>query len=666
MSQSKIKSLKAEEVPTDLGARIGDAGLHFSIYAPEAKSAWLALFENANSSIPATEIALTRTSDCAQGVWRAYIADASEGTYYAWRFEGTDLDSTQYILDPYARAVAYEADAAFAKGIVVANTHPQWNRPGATHGARVIYEMHVSGFTKSDTPRLSSGGRYVDVIEKIPYLKDLGVTAVELLPVHACGELVLDRTHPELGEPLTNYWGYNPLTFMAPDPRYANNDGRAAVEEFRTMVHALHAADIEVIVDVVYNHTAEMGVDGPTQSLRGLDEDTYYILDKAGAYLDFTGCGNSVRAANPITANLIVDSLRHWHTELGVDGFRFDLASVLNRDNVGHLDACAPIVERIANDSELASAHLIAEAWDTGGAYQVGNFGTSRWQTWNDRFRDDVRRYWRGDHGLKGEFAMRLTGSPDIYGEHDRRPLNSINFVSSHDGFTLRDVVSYNEKHNEANGENNRDGHNHDHSWNCGTEGDTDHAEINDLRGRMQRSMLASLFLSLGVPMLAAGDECGRTQRGNNNAYCQDNDISWFDWTLPERNHDMLQMVQRLIAFRKANPVFGRDTFFSGDPAEKGLPPDIASFDFAGKPLQWESMDDAMACRIDGATNGGTSLYLMFNPTLLAREFYLPEGAWKLTVDTTLAPYFMDQPIALEETEPYILGRKGLALATSS
>jgi glycogen operon protein len=400
------------------------------------------------------------------------------------------------------------------------------------------------------------------------------------------------------------------------------------------MVHAMHEAGLEVIMDVVFNHTAEGNELGPMLSFRGIDNVLYYLLDKDGRYRNFSGCGNTMNCNHPVVRNFIMDCLRYWVIAMHVDGFRFDLASILGRDRKGNVVENAPLIEQIAEDPILRDVKLIAEAWDAGGAYQVGSFGDIRWAEWNGRYRDDVRRFWRGAPDMKGAFATRLAGSADLYQDAGRTPLHSINFITAHDGFTLRDLVSYNEKHNEPNGENNTDGLDTNYSWNCGVEGPSDNPEIEALRLRMQKNFLATLFLSLGIPMMLGGDEFGRGQSGNNNAYCQDNEISWYDWMFLDKNRNLFDFCREAIRFRKENPAFLRDDYFTGRPVAGASQPDLSWFNAAGQPQTWDTPDLTLACRFDGSVNRGVTLYLVFNPSGEAVVFRLPEAAWTLRMDT--------------------------------
>jgi glycogen operon protein len=473
------------------------------------------------------------------------------------------FDPSKVLLDPYGRGVVvpknYSRDAAREQGdnagsamksVVVDSRAYDWeaDKPLKRLSSQtIVYEMHVAGFTRHPSSGVAEGrrGTFAGLIEKIPYLQRLGITAVELLPVFQ-----FDSQDCPPGR--VNYWGYAPVSFFSPHQAFSSRqDPLGPVDEFRDMVKALHRAGIEVILDVVFNHTAEGDHEGPTLCFRGLDNSIYYILNKdRSRYANYTGCGNTLNANNPIVRRMIVDSLRYWVEEMHVDGFRFDLASILTRDASGHVLANPPVLWDIESDPLLAGTKMIAEAWDAAGLYQVGGFVGDSWKEWNGRFRDDARSFFRGEEGSAARFADRLLGSPEIYGPEEREPEQSVNFVTCHDGFTLNDLVSYNQKHNQANGENNRDGADDNRSWNCGAEGPTDDPEVEKLRNRQIKNFLTVTMLSLGVPMILMGDEAGRTQNGNNNAYCQDNEISWFDWTLVAKHADVHRFVTLLNARR--------------------------------------------------------------------------------------------------------------------
>ena len=628
-----------------LGVSHTSNGTQFAIFSRHATRVWLAFFRNAGDRDPAFEIELDPKRHHFADIWSVIVEGLTDRYYYAYRMDGPN-DPTKghrynpaiFLLDPYATAIVGDVPGGTGKCSydVVRSAVLPGSDVRVPLRDTIIYETHVRGLTVHPSACAANPGTYRGLVEKLPYLKALGVTSIELLPIHELGEDRLGRCSIETRQELRNYWGYSTIGFFAPAARYTSESGRGnQVHEFKAMVAAIHAAGMEVILDVVYNHTSEGGANGPTLSFRGIDNSVYYLHDAEGHYLNHSGCGNTMRTGHPVVQDLVLESLRYWVVDMGVDGFRFDLASILNRDSTGALTACASLIERIAEDPVLHNVKLVAEAWDVGGGYQVGGFGGQRWAEWNDHFRDHVRRYWLGHDGFKGRFASRITGSADVYQWGGRGPLNSINFIASHDGFTMRDVVSYNAKHNLANGENNRDGTSHNHSWNFGAEGDTDDPEINALRLRMQKNFIATLFISQGIPMLLGGDEFGRTQKGNNNAYCQDNEISWFDWTLLERYAGLHRFCKEMIRFRKENPVFHRAEFFVGaSDTTPGKDPDIRWFTTDGTPEQWDEAEPHLACWINGEGNGGTDLYLIFNPTLTTSRFHVPRGTWLKRIDT--------------------------------
>jgi len=580
--------------PYPLGAHWDGEGVNFALFSAHAERVVLCLFD-AKGKHEVAQIPLRERSG---GIWHGYLPEARPGLLYGYRVhgpyqpeEGQRFNAHKLLLDPYAKAIAGPlqwSDAQFGYRIggrgedlsfntrnsapgmpkcQVVDTAFHWGDdrlPRVPWSDTIIYELHVRGFTQRH-PEVPAHlrGTYAGLAcgPVIDYLKALGVTAVELLPIHYFPEErhLLDRG-------LNNYWGYSTLGYFAPNPRYAATDNPVA--EFKSMVKALHSAGLEVILDVVYNHSAEGNHLGPTLCFRGIDNASYYRLvpGQPRYTMDYTGCGNSLNTAHPRVLQLVMDSLRYWVQEMHVDGFRFDLAATLARDAKGVVDQDGTFMDVIQQDPVLAQVKLIAEPWDLGeDGYQVGRFPLG-WSEWNGKYRDVVRDYWRGEGGLIGELAYRLTGSADLYEHNGRRPHASINFVTAHDGFTLYDLVSYNERHNEANGENNHDGESHNRSWNCGAEGDTEDPAVLALRLHQRRNFLATLLLSQGVPMLLAGDEVGRTQRGNNNAYCQDNAISWLDWDLAwlQENRELLAFTQRLIAIRRQHPTFRRRHFFQG------------------------------------------------------------------------------------------------------
>ncbi len=544
-----INPIQREGKSFPLGATLAPGGVNFSVFAKHS-----------------TGPRANRTYH----YWHAFEPGITAGQIYAYRVtgpfdpaRGLRFDPDQVLLDPYGKCIVRPAGrsreaahhsgdnmATALKSVVADSNTYDWEGDtplGRPFAKTIIYEMHVGGFTQHPSSGVAPAkrGTYAGLIDKIPYLQDLGISAVELLPVFAFDE---ENGPPGLG----NYWGYQPLSFFAPHDGYSSrSEPLAAVDEFRDMVKALHRAGIEVILDVVYNHTAEGGADGPTICFRGLANETYYILaEDKSRYADYTGCGNTLNANEPIVRRLILDSLRYWVSEMHVDGFRFDLASILSGDQQGRPMASPPILWDIESDPVLANVKLIAEAWDAAGLYQVGSFVGDSWKEWNGRFRDDVRAFLKGDNGTVRAMAFRLTGSPDIFEGEQREPEQSVNFVTCHDGFTLNDLVSYNSKHNAANGEENRDGADHNLSWNCGVEGPTSDPEVERLRIRQIKNFLTLTLLATGTPMLLMGDEVRRSQGGNNNVYCQNTEISWFDWNLVDKHADIRRFAKALIMFR--------------------------------------------------------------------------------------------------------------------
>jgi len=576
--------------PYPLGATWDGEGVNFALFTESAEKVELCLFDQFGRR----EIHRILLREQTDQVWHCYLPEARPGVLYGYRVHGPyeptkgfRFNHNKLLLDPYAKQIQNglkwhdshfgyrighrNGDLSFdrrdsapgmLKGVVVDPAFT-WGADRAPHTPwhrTIIYEVHVKGFTIRH-PEVPAGlrGTYAALATApmIDHLTQLGVTAVELMPVHT---FIDDRHLMERG--LRNYWGYNSIGFFAPEPRYC---ATGSINDFKTMVKTLHSAGIEIILDVVYNHTAEGNHLGPTLSFRGIDNPAYYRLapDEPRYYVDYTGTGNTLNMRHPRVLQLIMDSLRYWVLEMHVDGFRFDLAATLARE-LHEVDRLGAFLDIIHQDPILSQVKLIAEPWDLGeGGYQVGKFPVG-WAEWNDKYRDVVRSYWKGDGGLIGELAYRITGSSDLYARSGRKPYASINFVTAHDGFTLHDLVSYNSKHNEANAEENRDGTDNNRSWNCGAEGATDDPEVNQLRARQKRNFMATILLSQGVPMLLAGDEIGRTQGGNNNAYCQDNEISWIDWTSEHMDRDTLGFVQQLIALHKEHPVFRRSKFFQG------------------------------------------------------------------------------------------------------
>ncbi len=691
-----------------LGATWDGNGVNFALFSECGTAVELCLFNSPDDENEAERIGLVERRDLA---WHCYLPDVRPGLYYGYRVHGPyepahghRFNPNKVLLDPYAKAIGRdirwcdemfgykvgdpagdlsfdERDNAHAAPLgVVIDPAFTWgdDRPPKTPWHQtVIYEVHVKGFTKlhPDVPE-EMRGTYAGFTSPpaIDHLRKLGVTAVELLPVF---QRIDDRHLLEKG--LCNYWGYNTMSFFAPDYHYsATNTPSDMVKEFKTMVRGLHAAGIEVLLDVVYNHTAEGSHMGPTISFRGIDNASYYRLSPEDPryYMDFTGCGNGLNMRNPRVLQFIMDSLRYWVTEMHVDGFRFDLASALARE-LYEVDKLGAFFDIIHQDPVLADVKLIAEPWDLGsGGYQVGNFPT-QWSEWNGRYRDNIRSFWKGDGGTLPEFATRLCGSADLYEWSGRRPSASINFITCHDGFNLHDLVSYNTKHNEANGEDNRDGADDNKSWNCGTEGPTEDAEIKALRERQKRNMLATLLVSQGVPMLLAGDELGKTQQGNNNCYCQDSELSWLQWDGGDEQQMMIEFVRGMIAVRKAEPVLRRQKFFQGRPIRQGEASDLGWIGTDGKELHedvWNSgFAKCLGVRLDGKLTGevnehgepieGDTLLILLNAHYEKLPFMLPtplQGAyWEPLMDTAQFPRHLTDTQGGSE---YVLHPRSMAL----
>ena len=646
-----------------LGATATRGGVNFSIFSRHASGVELLLFDQEDDSQPARVICFDPSVNRTYYYWHAFVPEVQAGQIYGYRMtglfdpgSGLRFDPGKVLLDPYGRGTVvpenYNREAACRPGNnaatamknVVIDAHAyDWggdtplNRPSSR---TIVYEMHVRGFTRHPSSGVSEEkrGTYAGLIEKIPYLQQLGITAVELLPVFQ-----FDVQDCPAG--LVNYWGYSPISFFSPHQAYSSRrDGPGVVDEFRDMVKALHRAGIEVILDVVFNHTAEGNHAGPTLSFKGVDNSTYYILEQDRShYANYTGTGNTLNANHPVVRRMIVDSLRYWIKEMHVDGFRFDLASILTRDSSGCPLASPPVLWDIDSDPVLAGTKLMAEAWDAAGLYQVGSFVGDSWREWNGKFRDDVRSFFRGDPGSVGRMADRMIGSPQIYGHKQREAEQSVNFVTCHDGFTLNDLVSYNDKHNEDNGEGNRDGANDNRSWNCGIEGPTDDPGVERLRNRQIKNFLTVTMLSLGVPMIVMGDEVRRTQRGNNNTYCQDNAISWFDWNLVDKHVDVHRFV-RLLTQRRLLRETGPE-----------LQHECLNQLIQGANKNWHGVkrnqpdwsDDSHSLAFSAEVRKQNLLvYLILNAYWESLEFALPliddppRRQWRRWIDTSLdAPY---------------------------
>lgn len=650
------------------GAHQYEGGVNFVLFSRHATRVRLELYRNADDSTPTRIIDLDPARHRTGDVWHVWLRGIRAGQLYGYRIEGPyrpehghRFNPHKLLLDPFARAIAGIGDWDFsaARGYdpssplsdlsistvddagttpkcIFTSGHFDWETdapPRHSASDTVIYETHVRGFTIHSSSGVAHPGTFIGLTEKIPYLQDLGVTAIELMPVLEFNENESNRLNPITKEKLKNYWGYNPVVFFAPKRSYGMSGPHwRQTVEFREMVKAFHRAGIEVILDIVLNHTAEGDELGPTISLRGIENSIFYMLqeDKPRYYKNFSGTGNTLNANHPIVREFVRNVLRYWVMHMHVDGFRFDLASVLGRDEHGNILRNAPLLEGIAEDPILRDVKIIAEAWDAGGAYQVGSFSTRRWREWNGRFRDDVRRFWIGDAGMMGSFASRICGSADLYQASGKGPGSSLNFVTSHDGFTLNDLVSYERKHNEENGEYNRDGTDANYSDNCGVEGASHDPAVEGMRICLIKNFLLTLFISRGVPMLLGGDEFRRTQRGNNNPYCQDNEVSWFDWSLLETHREIHRFTRGMIVFRRAHPILRREVFYSDA--------DIKWFAPNGEIPDWtDRRQKCFACLILGQTE--PDLFLMFNADTRSVDFTIPtlpsNRIWRLAVDTS-------------------------------
>ena len=608
-------------------------GVNFALFSKHASHVSLCLFrpEDLTSFI---EVPLDPQKNKTGNVWHLFLKGIPSHYHYGYRVTGPYnplvghyFDNRLVLLDPYAKQVVTPLIWGTSKRKDTSHIHKgeiypfgafDWEgdaHPKIPVRDLIIYEMHVRGFTQDPSSGVEHRGTFLGIIEKIPYLKSLGVNVIELMPIHEFNEMENLRKNPETGETLYNYWGYSTINFFSPMNRYSTGMSNA-ISEFKTLVKELHANGIEVILDVVYNHTAEGNENGPILSFKGLENSVYYMLAPNGEYYNFSGCGNTVNCNTPVVRELIRDSLRYWVTEMHVDGFRFDLASILVRSHDGIPLANPPLIEALTLDPILADTKLIAEAWDAGGLYQVGSFpGMGTWAEWNGKYRDDVRSFIKGTDGVVGSFATRMSGSEDLYGK-GRQPSNSINFITSHDGFTLADLVSYNEKHNLTNGEENRDGDNNNLSWNCGVEGETDDSEILALRLRQRKNLHTALMISQGVPMILMGDEYGHTKLGNNNTWGHDSRINWFQWDTLEENREFFRFYQMMIAFRKAHPILMRSRFLGQkDIIWHGAKPEQAN---------WSAKNRFLACSLPDPHNNYT-LYIAFNASFAEVTAQLPK-----------------------------------------
>ena len=655
-----------------LGATVREDGVNFALFSKNATAVQLLLFDRADDAFPSHVVDLDPEINRSFYYWHIFVKGIVHGQLYAYRVdgpycpeEGHRFNKLKLLLDPYARSAACEphwsrADAygfgdntvTAMKSVVIDTSDYDWegDEPlGRPMDETIIYEMHVGGFTRHPSAGVTHAGTFAGIVEKIPYLQDLGITAVELLPVQQFDAQDVGVPYGPGGQRLTNYWGYAPVAFFAPHGAYCQSpDPTDSVREFRDMVKALHRAGIEVILDVVFNHTAEGDESGPTINFKGLENRAYYMLQPdQRLYFNFSGTGNTINSNHSVVRRLIIDCLRYWVLEMHVDGFRFDLASVMSRDVYGEPMMNPPIVWSIESDPVLARTKIIAEAWDAAGLYQVGEFTGERWAEWNGRYRDEVRRFVKGDAGMVRDLTCRLLGSVDLVPEEERDIYKSINFITCHDGFTLNDLVSFNEKHNQANGEENRDGHNANFSWNWGVEGPTDDPAIERLRQRQIKNFMTLLFVAQGTPMLWSGDEVRRTQSGNNNAYCQDNPANWFDWRLLERHADIHRFCRGLIHLRRAHPTLHRKRIFERAAGVAGDGWISWHGRFPHQP-DWGHESRSLAFTLDGV-EGDVAFHVILNAFWeeLAFEQPIPphKGTWMRVVDTNLeSPHDLAEP----------------------
>lgn len=665
-----------EGSPRNLGAVTCGDGVNFAVFSKNAERVVLDLFDTPQDKQPSFSFEFDPVKNRTGSIWHVFVKGLSAGALYLYRVDGPynppqghRFNFNKFLFDPYAKSFtsgsvfrSYNKQRAlglagvengrlsdlsdFPKCVVVDDSDFDWQGDKPLNYPlykSVIYETHLKGYTASPTSGVRNPGTYKGFIEKIPYLKNLGITAVEFMPIFEFDEDENNNINPKTGEKLSNYWGYSSVGFFAPKTTYSSDRTPGGpVREFKELVREMHKAGLEVILDVVYNHTAEGNEQGYTFSFRGFENSVYYILPPGEKqyYMNFSGCGNTMNANHPVVTQFIIDSLRYWVMEMHVDGFRFDLASALCRDSAGALQMQAFLVNAIAEDPVLSNTKLIAEPWDCGGGYLVGGFPGGRWSEWNDRYRNDIRRFIRGDEGVVTAAATRIAGSSDLYNHDGRLTTASVNFITAHDGFTLNDLVSFNGKHNDENGENNRDGTDDNNCYNHGFEGITVNPKIEKLRLKKIKNYILCLMLSQGIPMMIAGDEFRRTQNGNNNAYCQDNEVSWINWNLAEKNEELVAFTRRIIQLRKNHQVFHRETFFSTKT------PEIEWFDFTGKNPDWSNPSRFLAFMLDGSmcmNDDGkydSDFYVAGNTDIYDVTITLPSPhkgkKWYLAADTSI------------------------------
>ncbi len=674
--------------PHNLGSTLSSEGCNFAIFSKNATDVYLLFFDNPRDDNPSHKLKLDINNNKTGNVWHIFVHGIKHGQYYGYCMDGPYYPKSGHrfnvnilLLDPYAKATdgefnsstqssfGYEfgsrlGDLSFNTKVnlgespksIVINDDFDWedDKPLMIPlNETIIYELHVRGFTKHGSSKIEYPGTYLGLIEKIPYLKELGITTVELLPVHEFNEFENNRVNPITAEPLVNFTGYSSLAFFAPEVWYATKrDGVEAVNEFKEMVKAFHKAGIEVILDVVYNHTGEGNGMGPTINFKGIDNSIYYMLEKNQLYYkNYSGCGNTLNCNHSVVKHLIKDSLRYWVVDMHVDGFRFDLAAILGRDSDGNWLPDYSVLSEISEDPILANTKIIAESWDAAGLYTVGGFPEG-WAEWNGKFRDDVRSFIKGDAGKVGDFARRISGSADLFNIEERNPYHSINIITTHDGFTLNDLVSYNEKRNEENGESNMDGENNNLSWNCGIEGETDNAEVLNLRNRQMKNFFTVLMISQGTPMIYSGDEFKFSKKGNNNTYCHDNDFNWLNWDLVDKNRNFFDFCKHMIAFRKKHPALRREWFFTGLDIVGSNSPDISWHGTEVNKPDWSYFCRTIAFMLDGnkgdtgADSNDNDIYVAVNSYWEDMDFELPKPKdrkrWHICVDTSTDKGYFD------------------------
>lgn len=683
--------------PLNAGAVYVDGGVNFSVFSHNATAVFLELFKKADDSKPYKTIKFDSILNKTGDIWHVFIAGLKPGALYLYRVDGPfdpmkgqRFNKEIFLLDPAAKALTKGSifknlqnkkcpTDKMPKCVVIDEFSYEWNGDKPLNiplNKTIIYEAHLKGFTASSTCTSKFKGTYRGLIEKIPYLKELGITAIELLPVQEFDEYENQNINPKTGKRLVNFWGYSTTCFYAPKASYSfDTKNGSCVNEFKDMVKAFHKAGIEVILDIVFNHTAEGNEKGVTINFRGFDNSVYYQLvnEHKEYYVNFSGCGNTLNCNYPVVADFIINCLRYWVSSMHIDGFRFDLASVLARDEQGFINESSSLTRRISEDPILKNTKIIAEPWDCGGGYLVGNFPGGRWCEWNDKFRDEIRKFIRGDESLSTKAATRFAGSSDLYSPSGRNPFHSINFITSHDGFTLNDLVSYNSKHNEENGEENRDGNDNNLSYNYGFEGASLNPKIEKTRLRQIKNFFMALLISQGTPMITAGDEVQRSQNGNNNPYCQDNETSYFNWNNLKSHFDLLEFVKKLIHLRKNHPVFMRENFFNGKTGDSSIP-DISWFNAEAKNPDWEKINRFLAFRLGGKVQDGENqicdndFYIAFNTDIHDKTITLPQPStgkkWFRIADTSIE----NDTSILEEknAEPLFSQEKFVILSGSS